>query len=171
MKRLRAVSTLHEAVLILALIAGCSRAPANSGVAAQSSSYSEATGASNAADGNTDGNLLKNSVAITGLDRNAWWQLDVGASVDISSIVVWNRTDCCLERLDDYWVFVSDTPFGPTDVPSTLQSRPGTFGNHQTMFPNPSTSIPVNAKGRYVRVQLSGENYLSIAEVVINKKS
>ena len=84
-------------------------------------------------------------------------------------VAIWNRTDpCCLIRLNDYWVFVSDTPFLPTDTPTTLQSRPATFSFHQTNgYPYPSTTIPVGAQGRYVRVQLSGVNYLSLAEVQV----
>ena len=70
-------------------------------------------------------------------------------------------------RLNDYWVFVSDTPFLPTDTPATLQGRPGTFSSHQTAAPNPSTVIAAGAEGRYVRVQLTGANYLSLAEVQV----
>jgi hypothetical protein len=70
--------------------------------------------------------------------------------------------------LSDYWVFVSDTPFAPTDTPATLQVRPSTWSNHQTTYPSPSTAIPSNnVQGRYVRVQLSGTNFLSLAEVQV----
>jgi hypothetical protein len=82
-------------------------------------------------------------------------------------VVIWNRTDCCASRLSDYWVFVSDTPFSATDNPATLQLRAGTFSNHQTATPNPSIIVPVGTQGRYVRVQLSGTNYLSLAEVQV----
>ena len=118
-------------------------------------------------DGNTDGNFFDGSVTATNLDPNAWWQVDLGASAAVSSIVVWNRTDCCGSRLNDYWVFVSDTPFLPTDTPATLQNRAGTSSSHQTSAPNPSTTIAVAAQGRYVRVQLTGTNYLSLAEVQV----
>jgi hypothetical protein len=120
-----------------------------------------------AVDGNTDGGFSDGSVTATNADQNAWWQVDLGASVTINSVVVWNRTDCCGSRLNDYWVFVSDTPFLATDTPATLQSRPGTFNSHQTSAPNPATTIAASAEGRYVRVQLSGANYLSLAEVQV----
>ncbi len=120
-----------------------------------------------AVDGNTDGNFYDGSVTATNLDPNPWWQLDLGASSLINSIVVWNRTDCCGSRLNDYWVFVSDTPFLPTDTPATLQFRPGTFSSHQTTAPNPATIITAATQGRYVRVQLTGANYLSLAEVQV----
>ena len=45
-----------------------------------------------------------------------------------------------------------------TDTPTTLQSRAGTWSNHQTTMPNPSTTITAGGiAGRYVRVQLSGD--------------
>ena len=106
-------------------------------------------------------------VSTTNPDPNAWWQVDLGRSASISSIVIWNRTDCCGSRLGDYWVFVSDTPFLNTDTPATLQNRPGTFASHQTSAPNPSTTIATTVQGRYVRLQLSGTDYLSLAEVQV----
>jgi hypothetical protein len=128
-------------------------------------------GAGSALDGITDGNFSDGSVTATNLDSNAWWQVDVGASTTISSIAIWNRTDCCGSRLNDYWVFVSDAPFSPTDTPSTLQFRAGTWASHQTSAPNPSTTIAASTEGRYVRVQLSGANYLSLAEVQVYGQS
>jgi RHS repeat-associated protein len=128
--------------------------------------YSSGVAAS-AVDGRTDGNYFNGSVTHTNLDSYAWWQVDLGASASISSVTIWNRTDCCMDRLGDYWVFVSDTPFGSSDTPATLANRAGTWSSHQTNYPNPSTTVSPNAPGRYVRVQLSGSNYLSLAEVQV----
>jgi hypothetical protein len=136
--------------------------------ATQSSTYGTGPVAALAVDGNTNGNFWAGSVTATASDTNAWWQVDLGSPDSVNSIVIWNRADCCGDRLADYWVFVSDTPFGPTDTPSTLQSRTGTWSSHQTPAPNPSTVIAVGgAQGRYVRVQLTGTNYLSLAEVQV----
>lgn len=93
-------------------------------------------------DGNTDRSFFNGSVTHTSTDANAWWRVDLGASAAVSSIVVWNRTDCCVSHLSDDWVFVSDTPFLATDTPATAQ-------------------------GRYVRVHLSGTNNLNLAEVQV----
>jgi hypothetical protein len=123
--------------------------------------------ASSAVDGRTDGNFFDSSVTATNLEANPWWQVDLGASAAVTSVVIWNRTDCCSARLSDYWVFLSDTPFLATDTPATLQNRTGTFASHQTAAPTPSTTIPAGAQGRYVRVQLSSANYLSLAEVQV----
>ena len=77
--------------------------------------------AGSAVDGNTDGNFNNGSVSHTNADANAWWQVDLGSSATISSITIWNRTDCCSDRLSDYWVFVSNTPFLSTDTQFQLQ--------------------------------------------------
>ena len=136
--------------------------------ATQSSTLATGSAASLAVDGNTNGNFMGGFVTHTNLEANPWWQVDLGASAAVHSIVIWNRTDCCKDRLADYWVFVSDVPFGPGDTPSILQSRPGTWSSHQTTTPNPSTTIDTGGiRGRYIRVQLTGTNYLSLAEVQV----
>jgi hypothetical protein len=135
--------------------------------ATESSTIPGTPSAAAAVDGNTDGQFFDGSVTATNPDTNAWWQVDLGASATVDSVVVWNRTDCCGSRLGDYWVFVSNTPFGVADTPATLQNRAGTFSSHQTSAPNPSASVAVGSPGRYVRVQLTGANYLSLAEVQV----
>jgi len=150
------------------IVAGGGSDLAQKMAAAQSSTYSAATPASAAVDGNTDGVFSDGSVSSTNYDANAWWEVDLGASATVSSIVVWNRTDCCGNRLSDYWVFVSNTPFLATDTPTTLQNRAGTFSSHQTVQPDPSSTITIpGAQGRYVRVQLSSTNFLTLAEVQV----
>jgi hypothetical protein len=119
-----------------------------------------------AVDGNTNGNWAVNSVTHTDSSANAWWQVDLGAVQQIVQIKVWNRTDCCGERLSNFYVLVSSAPFASTDLNSTL-SQPGV-----SAFPAPSqagtpTTITVGKPGRFVRVQLVGTNYLSLAEVEV----
>ena len=129
---------------------------------------SDGVSASAAVDGNGDGNYMHGSVSSTNRDPNAWWQVDLGESRSISSIRVWNRSDCCPSRLSHYWVFLSDTPFAPSDTPAALRARRDTWSNYQTDFPDPSITIDTHgARGRYVRVQLDGTDYLSIAEVEV----
>jgi hypothetical protein len=119
-----------------------------------------------AVDGNTNGNWAVNSVTHTNSSANAWWQVDLGAVQQIVQIKIWNRTDCCGERLSNFYVLVSSDPFASTDLNSTL-SQPGV-----SAFPAPSqagtpTTVTVGKPGRFVRVQLVGTNYLSLAEVEV----
>jgi F5/8 type C domain len=110
--------------------------------ASQSSTLGGMTGAAeHAVDGNTNGEFWASSVTHTNADANAWWQVDLGSPVAIDSIEIWNRTDCCSDRLNDYWIFVSDTPFAPSDTPGKLEHRAGTFSTHQTRPPLPSVSV------------------------------
>jgi hypothetical protein len=105
--------------------------------------------AGKATDGNTEGDYYRGSVAHTAAEPSPWWEVDLGSSATIDTVVVWNRTDCCKDRLADYWVFVSDVPFKPSDTPAALQSRATTWSIHQTAFPDPFSSISVGARGRH----------------------
>src|SRR4029079_3538768 len=107
-------------------------------LATQSSTYAFSPDPSVAVDGNTDGHYFHGSVTATNAELGAWWQLDLRSSLPITSVTIWNRTDCCASRLGAFWVFVSDTPFDAADTPATLQFRPGTFASHQTAAPGPS---------------------------------
>jgi hypothetical protein len=61
--------------------------------AKQSSLYTNAA-ASRAADGNTEGDYAKGSVAHTsGNDTDPWWEVELAGDLPIEQVVVWNRTD------------------------------------------------------------------------------
>jgi hypothetical protein len=128
------------------------------------STYSTAS-ASRAVDGNTDGNWSSGSVTHTATGGQDWWEVDLGAVQSIRSVRVWNRTDCCADRLSDFYVFVSDVPFTATDT--TVQNQPGVWTYDFSGAAGTTTTIPVGRTGRYVRVQLSGLNYLTLAEVQV----
>src|SRR5262249_55935006 len=63
--------------------------------------------AARAVDGNVDGDFFAGSVTSTEHEAQAWWQVDLGAMTDIGEVVIYNRTDCCSERLADFDVLVS----------------------------------------------------------------
>jgi hypothetical protein len=133
--------------------------------ATQSSTF-EGNTAGRAADGNTHGNLWAGSVSHTDNDFEAWWQVDLGAVFSLATVNVWNRTDCCSERLADFYVFVSDEPFTSTNLVTTL-AQPGVSAFYTAGVGGTVTTIAVNRTGRYVRVQLSGTNFLQLAEVEV----
>ena len=63
---------------------------------------------------------------------------------------------------------VSNSPFTDTDSFTSLQHKSGVWSSHQTTAPNPFTLISAaGVQGRYLRVQLSTSDYLSLAEVQI----
>jgi hypothetical protein len=123
--------------------------------------------AARAVDGNRDGNWDRGSITSTSNDIAAWWQVDLGSAQRLSSVQIANRTDCCSNRLSDYWVFVSTTPFNTALTPAQQAAQPGVWSNHQTAQAGSPTKIPADVRGRYVMVQQSGTQYLSLAEVEV----
>lgn len=133
--------------------------------ASQSSIY-QGYDANRAVDGNTDGKLTNNSVTHTQEERKAWWQVDLESSYPIQYIKIWNRGDCCEWRLKDFYVFVSDVPFQSTDLQTTLNQPDVTAYFVQGVAGLPSV-IDIQRSGRYVRVQLTGSDCLSLTEVQV----
>ncbi|MEO3765638.1 alpha-L-fucosidase [Streptomyces sp. B8F3] len=136
----------------------------------QSSTHHLGADASRAVDGDTGGDFFAGSVTHTSdtpLDTNPWWQVDLGASQHVGSVKLWNRTDCCADRLRDFYVFASDTPFTSTDLEAT-KNQSGVWSRHQAGAVEESLTLPVGSDARYVRVQLVGaDRPLSLAEVQV----
>jgi hypothetical protein len=107
-----------------------------------------------AVDGNIDGNWVHNSVTHTDFEFQPWWTADFGGSVDVSFVDVYNRTDCCADRLTNFNVSISQDGTNWTSF-----NTPGQGGS--------PTSVWINAPARYVKVQLVGTNNLSLAEVSV----
>ena len=80
------------------------------------------------------------------------------------TIKIFNRVDCCRERLSNFYLMVSDRPF---PGPLARAKSQASWSHH---FPNQARteeSVNVSHTGRYVRVQLVGRNPLSLAEVQV----
>ena len=141
----------------------------------QSSEYSQGGTAKNAVDGNTDGHFSHGSVTSTSTspkNLNAWFDIDLGGNKQINTIVIWNRTDCCAERLKNYWVFVSQKPFLRDDTPENLKKSKVVKVKVKGIMPNPYWVLDAKKiKGRYIRVQLDDsaidEGILSMAEIQV----
>jgi len=122
--------------------------------------YSIPVAAGYAVDGNTDGEFLNGSTTHTNIEQGAWWQVDLGSKKNINEIIIYNRIDCCTNRLSNYQVSISDKADFSTH----------TYQQDSHVAPNPKTNIKLDApgkQGRYVRIQLLDKNYLSLAEVQV----
>ncbi|WP_019415189.1 PxKF domain-containing protein [Paenisporosarcina sp. TG20] len=138
----------------------------NKGTTQSSTAYEHDGYSERAVDGNTDGYYWHNSVTHTEVETNPWWEVDLGKTQDINKINIWNRTDCCQERLNNFYVFVSDTPFTSNDPTVTAQQANVTAFYKGGLAPR-TTYIDVNTTGRYVRIQIVGPGTLSLAEVEV----
>jgi YVTN family beta-propeller protein len=133
---------------------------------ATQSSLDGAGVASKAVDGNTAGST-ESLVTRTLADAQPWWQVDLGQSSRIDIIRLWNRTGSSAGRLRNYTVFVASADMTNRSMaqleadPAVLKRVVGATSAERIM------SIPVAGNGRYVRVQLAGTNYLSLAEVEV----
>lgn len=123
--------------------------------------------ASRAVDGNTDGKFFDGSVTHTNFDAHPFWQVDLGASRFVDEVEIWNRTDCCSERLHDFFVFFKDTPFETTNPADTLNEDGVTFKAVFGVPANPLHLTGVHRKARFVRIAPGDEGYLSLAEVKV----
>ena len=131
--------------------------------ASQSSLYTSNAGSpSNAVDGKTDGRWQSGSVTHTNGqgENNPWWTVDLGEVYEISKIRIWNRTDCCAERLDNFKILVKNQPSGESWRGFVSGTQRNT-GSNQLTFEG-------NAQGRYVMIQLvNPKGILSLAEVEV----
>jgi hypothetical protein len=68
------------------------------GTASQSSTAFEGD-AARAIDGNTNARYQEGSVSHTGTQAAPWWEVDLGNAFSIGLVRIWNRGDCCGDRL------------------------------------------------------------------------
>ena len=133
--------------------------------ASQSSTFADAA-ASYAVDGDTNGQWLHGSLACTTSEPQPWWEVDLGQLYDLDALEIWNRTDCAPERLDDFYIFVSDVPFTANTVAETL-AQGDVWHRHIVGVPAPDMQVLVDTVGRYVRIQLADTDFLTLAEVKV----
>ncbi len=137
--------------------------------ARQSSDKYNQGAAANAVDGNKTGKWTfdsSNTITHTNDQKDPWWEVDLGATYDISKIEIWNRTDeCCWNRLQNFYIMVSENPIAAN---STTENQ-FIGGAHQfTTVKHPSMILDGKKRGRYVRIFIPGENkVLSLTEVEV----
>ena len=139
------------------------------GSASQSSTWTAPAGIDVSAGQALDGDMTgteAGSITHTNQDTEAWWELDLHSIYDIDSIRLWNRTDCCQNRLSDFYVLVSDEPFVSTGLAAT-RAQPGVSEHYVSATVDGQIEVPINRTGQFVRVQLAGTDFLSLAEVQI----
>ena len=118
--------------------------------------------ASRAIDGNTSGLWGMGSITHTTNSQDAWWEVDLGQSSYIDQIVLWNRTNCCTFRLNDFNIYLDGS----------------LVANYsENSAPTPAFKFSdLQLTGQVVRIQLYGslnergsdQSILSLAEVQVN---
>ncbi len=124
--------------------------------------------ASRAVDGNTSGIWTNNSVTHTANEAQPWWQVDLGQVYAISQINLWNRTDCCSDRLQKFYVLSSNNDMTGKTL-AQLLADPNVKAQQIASLNGASNLLLSldNIQARYVRIQLNDVNPLSLAEVQV----
>ena len=112
--------------------------------------------ASRAVDGKTDGDFGHQSVTHTNFQSKPWWQVDLDSEETIRQISIYNRTDTASNRLSNFHVILLDS-FGNEIDRKRISSLTDTFAQIAIDY----------KKARYVRIELEGNNALSLAEVQV----
>ena len=138
--------------------------------ASQSSTYFGGV-ASLAVDGNQTGTSATSNppdLQHTLNETQPWWQVDLGKKSNLSRIDIYNRTDVLPERLNNFYVLVSNVPFSSS---ATLNDLLQDSSIIQIFFSGQAGSFETIAlndvEGRYLRVQLSGSGFLHVAEIEV----
>jgi len=112
--------------------------------------------ASRAVDGNTNGNWSNGSVTHTTSLHNAFWTVDLKGSHEVKEIKLFNRLDCCQDRLTNFKVILDRVGGSAVVINSSVVENQDVF------------TFPTNVSNVVrVTVQLNGKNHLSLAEVQV----
>ncbi|XP_078581925.1 scavenger receptor cysteine-rich domain-containing protein DMBT1-like [Branchiostoma floridae x Branchiostoma japonicum] len=114
-----------------------------------------------AVDGNTNGNYSENTCTQTKWEANPAWWVDLGQSYVINSVVIFNRLDCCSDRLNPFNIHIGGS--------GTVTSNPKCGGDHRIDLGQPSISVSCRGMmGRYVGIRLIGSHrVMSLCEVQV----
>ena len=127
--------------------------------ATQSSTYSHSANpvANKAVDGNTNGIFIHASTTHTNEEAGAWWQVDLGSDLYITAVTVYNRVDCCGDRLQNFDVILRNSH-------GTAVQRFSHGTGVQAIF---VFKLAIPSQARFVKVQLQKTGFLQLAEVQV----
>jgi hypothetical protein len=105
------------------------------------------------------------SLAHTACEQNPWWEVNLFYRREVSEVVIHNREDCCLERLNGVIVDLLDKEH---NVIARAQHNPATEGVINTMW---AAKFPPMSMAWFVRVMVEHPagtcDYLNLAEVEV----
>jgi hypothetical protein len=119
-----------------------------------------------AIDGEFDGVLANGSVAQTLDAPGSAWRVQLPYRTDVHLLRIWNRTDCCAQRLSNFRVSVLDA--GREVYGRNFYTNGGSV----PIGAPESIALPIGLRGDAVQIQLlgpgtSGEQVLALAEVEV----
>ncbi|WP_163390737.1 glycosyl hydrolase family 95 catalytic domain-containing protein [Enterovibrio norvegicus] len=123
-----------------------------------------------AVDGNTSGVYREHSITHTGYDPKPWWRVDLGQTESIEKIRVWNRTDCCSNRLGKFYILTAEQPIDATTLDQAISSN--AINVYRVNSTDTLTQLTLPVSLRYLKLVKDTQSYLSLGEVeVLREKS
>ena len=123
--------------------------------------------ASNAIDGNIEGDLSLGSVAMSLYQREPWLEIDLGEVKRFDEIVIYNRTDCCSGQLSNFQVFVSNQSFGNRFIANIKRDKP-LYTAYEVATVGKFIKLDVkDSEARFIRIQMEKFAILNLAEVEV----
>ncbi|EKX31602.1 hypothetical protein GUITHDRAFT_122206 [Guillardia theta CCMP2712] len=113
------------------------------------SSVAAGAEASRSNDGVIKTNFFSGSCSHTEMQTDPWWMLDMGGRRRVSSVVIWNRADCCSNRIVGFQVRLGDS--------LVLQENPVCYQD-QSKVSSTYYAESCEGEGRYLFVDLVGNN-------------
>ncbi len=119
-----------------------------------------------------DGNLVGDSpwsanLQHTDTEDMPWWMVDLGADADISSVKIYNRSNGFMNRLNNFYVFVSVDPIDVSKSVSELAADPKVASQYFGGAAGSIEEFSFDVAGRYVMIKLSGMGKIHVAEVEV----
>ncbi|CAH1264689.1 TMEM2 [Branchiostoma lanceolatum] len=114
-----------------------------------------------AVDGGRGGAYHDGSCTHTDTEDSPWWYVDLGGTQEVDYITIFNRLDCCSDRINYFNVHIGDN--------RDVAANPKVGGDWTFAQGEAEKTIQVNgAKGRYVGIILPGSNrVLALCEVEV----
>ena len=114
-----------------------------------------------AVDANTNTNYMEGFCTHTELSNNPWWRVDLETTRSVTSVKIWNRGDCCSDRLQGFevWIGNDDSSYSENLRCSTGETAPLTSPYE--------VHVDCIGTGRYLFIALAGTNALSLCEVEV----
>ena len=119
--------------------------------------------AARAVDANKDtGYISGRSCTHTTAESNPWWMIDLERVRSVKSVKLWNRADCCSDRLNGFEVWIGDTA-------SSYDANSRCSAGAVAPLTSPhSLHVDCVGTGRYLFISLPGSNkILTLCEVEV----
>ena len=98
-----------------------------------------------------------------------WWKVDLGNESTLDNVKIFNRSNCCQDRMENFYVFISSQDIDASQSISTLLADSNIQSIHNTNTLGLTESIPLNqTQGRYIVLKLVGSSRtLHLSEVEV----